>query len=262
MKNPFRRTESVDRSGPMSLIEHLVELRGRLMKAVAAVFIGGVIGFLLYHRVLDWLVQPYCDVKRHFGATTTCKLVVTDPLESLSIRLKLSAYLGLLIASPVVLWQLWRFITPGLYAKEKKYAIPFVASSILLFIAGAALAIVTFSKTLEFFAAFGGHDLELLYTPGKYLGLLILMMVIFGLGFEFPVVLTFLQVAGVLHWRRLVAWRRYAIVGIFVVDAIITPSGDPITLLAMAIPMCIFYEISILIGRLLLKRPTPASMQT
>ncbi len=263
MKNPFRRwTTSVDRSGPMTLVEHLVELRSRLIKAVVALFLGAVIGFLLYHRVLDWLVRPYCDVKRDFDATSTCKLVVTDPLESLSIRLKVSAYIGLLIASPVVLWQLWRFITPGLYAKEKKYAVPFVASSIVLFIAGAGLAILTFSKTLEFFAAFGGSDLELLYTPGKYLGLLILMMVIFGLGFEFPVILTFLQVAGVLHWRRLVEWRRYAIVGIFVVDAVITPSGDPITLLAMAVPMVLFYEISILIGRLLLKRPIPASMRS
>jgi sec-independent protein translocase protein TatC len=256
MRNPLRRRAApTDRSGPMTLVEHLVELRSRLIKTLLAVALGAVIGFLLYGRVLDWLVQPYCDVKRSFDATTTCRLVVTDPLESLSIRLKLSAYLGLLIASPVVLWQLWRFITPGLYAKEKRYAIPFVASSVLLFLAGAGLAILTFSKTLEFFAAFGGNDLELLYTPGKYLGLLILMMVIFGLGFEFPVVLTFLQVAGVLHWRRLASWRRYAIVSIFVVDAVITPSGDPVTLLAMALPMVIFYEISILIGRFVLRRP-------
>jgi sec-independent protein translocase protein TatC len=258
MWNPFRRwSASVDRSGPMTLVEHLVELRSRLIKAIVAVLVGAVVGFLLYNRVLDWLVHPYCDVKRDFGATTTCRLVVTDPLESLSIRLKLSAYIGLLLASPVVLWQLWRFITPGLYANEKRYAVPFVGSSILLFVGGAGLAIATFSKTLQFFAAFGGSDLELLYTPGKYLGLLIMMMVIFGLGFEFPVVLTFLQVAGVLHWRRLVAWRRYAIVGIFVVDAVITPSGDPVTLLAMAVPMCLFYEISILIGRFLL-RPGPS----
>lgn len=255
MRNPLRRRRApVDRSGPMTLIEHLTELRSRIIKALLAVAAGAVAGFLLYGSVLDWLVEPYCDVKRSIDADTTCRLVVTDPLESFSIRLKLSSYLGFLFASPVVLWQLWRFVTPGLYAREKRYAVPFVASSVLLFAAGAALAIWTFPRTLEFFAAFGGNDLELLYTPGKYLGLLIMMMLIFGLGFEFPVILTFLQVAGVLHWRRLVAWRRYAIVLIFVVDAVITPSGDPVTLLAMAVPMYLFYEVSILLGRFVLRR--------
>ncbi|HEY2331429.1 MAG TPA: twin-arginine translocase subunit TatC [Acidimicrobiales bacterium] len=244
----------------MTLVEHLVELRSRLIKATIAVALGAVVGFFLYNRVLDVLVRPYCDVKASFDATTTCKLVVTYPLESLTIRLKVSMYLGFLLASPVVLWQLWRFITPGLYDREKRYAVPFVTSSIMLFVAGAALAIVTFPKTLDFFAAFGGSNLELLYTPGKYLGLLVLMMLMFGFGFEFPVVLCFLMVAGVLRWQQLAAVRRYAIVGIFVVVAVITPSGDPITLLALSIPMCIFYEVSIQIGRFLIqRRPEPTT---
>ena len=251
----WRRAEArPDPDRAMTLVEHLTELRSRVIKAAVAVAAGAIVGFLLYNTVLDWLVDPYCAVKHAQDATSACRLVVTDPLESMTIRLKLATYLGFLFASPIVLWQLWRFITPGLYAREKRYAVPFVASSVLLFVAGAGLAILTFSKTLEFFAAFGGSELELLYTPGKYLRLLILMMVIFGLGFEFPVILTFLQVARVLTWQRLVTWRRWAIVGIFVVDAVITPSGDPVTLLAMAIPMCIFYEVSILIGRFLLRR--------
>jgi sec-independent protein translocase protein TatC len=238
----------------MTLLDHLVELRGRLIKMAVAVAIGMVLGFFLYNHVLRLLVEPYCDVKRAQDPTSSCRLVVTDPLESFSIRLKLSAFLGFGLASPVVLWQFWRFITPGLHRREKRYAVPFVVSSIVLFLLGAALAVVTFPKTLEFFAAFGGDDLTLLYTPGKYLGLLVLMMAIFGLGFEFPVVLVFLQIPGVLHWRRLASWRRYAYVGIFVVDAVITPSGDPVTLLAMAVPMCIFYEVSVLIGRFALRR--------
>jgi sec-independent protein translocase protein TatC len=238
----------------MSLVDHLAELRHRLFVALIALAIGMVFGFLLYHRVLDWLVHPYCDVKHSVDPRSTCRLVVTDPLESFSIRLKMSGYLGLLFASPVVLWQLWRFITPGLKDNEKRYAIPFIVSSIALFLMGAALAIATFPKTLDFLAAFGGSDLELLYTPTKYLGLLVMMMLIFGLGFEFPIVLVFLEIAHVLKWQQLAKYRRYAIVGIFVVDAVITPSGDPITLLAMAIPMCLFYEISILIGRFALRR--------
>lgn len=243
-----------DPSGAMSLVEHLAELRRRLVISLLALAVGMVVGLLLYDPVLDFLVEPYCDVKRGIDPDAACRLVVTDPLESFSIRLKLSAYLGLLVASPVILWQLWRFITPGLYEKEKRYAIPFVASSIVLFLLGASLAIWTFPKTLDFFAAFGGTELELLYTPGKYLGLLTMMMLIFGLGFEFPVVLVFLELAGVLSWRTLATFRRYAIVGIVVVDAVITPSGDPITLLAMAVPMIVFYEAAILIGRFAIRR--------
>jgi sec-independent protein translocase protein TatC len=153
-----------------------------------------------------------------------------------------------------VLWQLWRFITPGLHPGEKRFAIPFVVSSVILFAAGAVTAFLTFPKTLDFLAAFGGDQLTLLYTPGKYLGLLTLMMLIFGLAFEFPVLLTFLQLAGIVSWRRLVSWRRYAIVLIFLVGAIITPSGDPITLVALGAPMVLFYEASIAIGRFGLKR--------
>jgi sec-independent protein translocase protein TatC len=246
----------------MTLVEHLRELRSRLIKSLVALAVGACIGFVLYDPVLDVLVEPYCDVKADQVDNATdlgpadqgCDLVVTDPLESFSIRLKLSTYIGLLIASPVVMWQIWRFITPGLYAREKRFAIPFVASSVFLFALGAVTAWLTFPKTLQFFAAFGGDSLTLLYTPGKYLGLLTVMMLVFGLAFLFPIVLIFLQLAGVLSWRKLASWRRYAIVVIFVIDAVITPSGDPITLIAMAIPMVLFYEISILIGRFAIKR--------
>jgi sec-independent protein translocase protein TatC len=247
--------------GRMTLVEHLRELRSRLIKALAALAVGACIGFLLYDPVLDLLVDPYCDVKADQvdradlqPGEEGCDLVVTDPLESFSIRLKLSTYLGFLLASPVVLWQLWRFVTPGLYPREKRFAIPFVASAVFLFALGAVTAWLTFPKTLQFLAAFGGDSLTLLYTPGKYLSLLTIMMLVFGLAFLFPIVLVFLQLAGILTWRRLSSWRRYAIVLIFLVDAIITPSGDPVTLIAMALPMVLFYEASILIGRFVLKR--------
>ncbi len=256
-----RRSGDAD-GGRMTLVEHLAELRSRLIKAMLALLVGASIGFVLYQPVLDVLVEPYCDVKTDQVDSATdlgpgdqgCDLVVTDPLESFSVRLKLSTYIGLLIASPVVFWQLWRFITPGLYSREKRLAIPFVASSVFLFALGAVTAWLTFPKTLQFLAAFGGDSLTLLYTPSKYLGLLTIMMLVFGLAFLFPVLLVFLQMAGILSWRRLSSWRRYAIVLIFVVDAVITPSGDPITLIAMALPMVLFYEASILIGRFVLKR--------
>ncbi len=122
----------------------------------------------------------------------------------------------------------------------------------VLFVAGALLAIVTFSKTCSTSSLLSaGATSSSFYTPNNYLSLLVLMMLVFGLGFEFPVVLCFLMAAGVLKWQQLAAVRRYAIVGIFVVVAVITPSGDPVTLLALSVPMCIFYEVSIQLGRVL-----------
>ncbi|MBW3546711.1 MAG: twin-arginine translocase subunit TatC [Actinobacteria bacterium] len=250
-----RRTEEPLGSSPqpaadesMTLVEHLNELRSRLVKAIIALVIGGVVGFLLYQPVLEILQAPYCEISEE------CTFIVTDPLESFSIRLKVSAYVGLLLASPVVLWQLWRFITPGLYENEKRYAIPFVLSSVVLFLLGAGLALWTFPNALEFLVKIGGESLEPLYTPNKYLSLVIFMMLAFGVGFEFPIVLVFLQVAGMLTWQRLASWRRWAVVGIFVMVAVVTPSGDPFTLFALALPMYLFYESSILVGRFVLKR--------
>ena len=233
----------------MTLIDHLTELRNRIIKVMLAIAVGGVIGFLLYNRVLHLLQDPYCEV-----SPKQCDFIVTDPLEGFSIRLKISAYIGFLIASPVVLWQLWRFVTPGLYAKEKKYAIPFVVSGVILFVMGAAIALLTFPQALRFLVNVGGDSVQPLYTPGKYISLIIFMMLAFGAGFEFPIVLVFLQLARVVTWQKLASWRRYAIVVIFIIDALITPSQDPVSLLALAIPMAIFYEISILLGRFVLRR--------
>jgi len=240
--------------GRMSLVEHLTELRSRLIKAVLAVALGMVAGFLLYDRVLDFLIQPYCDI---LPPDRECRLIITDPLEGFSVRFKVSGYVGLLLASPVVLWQLWRFVTPGLHPTEKRYAVPFVATSISLFVLGAGLALWSLPRALEFLVAIGGEQLETFYTPGKYLSLAIFMMLSFGVGFLFPVLLTFLQLAGIISPQSLARVRRYAIVGIFVTAAVITPSGDPVTLCALAVPMTIFYEGSILIGKIARRRRDP-----
>jgi sec-independent protein translocase protein TatC len=246
------RKEGAAGAAHMSLGEHLSELRSRVIKCGLAIAAGAVVGWALYAQIMDLLIGPYCEI---LPAGRECTLIVTDPLEGFSIRIKLAAYVGLLLASPVVLWQLWRFITPGLYDKEKRYAVPFVLSSVVLFVLGAALALWSFPRALDFLVAVGGQDLEPFYTPGRYLSLVVFMMLAFGIGFEFPVVLMFLQIAGVLHWRTLASWRRYAIVIIFAATAIITPSGDPFTLVTLAVPLCLFYEANIQIGRFILKRP-------
>jgi sec-independent protein translocase protein TatC len=243
-----RRRRARPEGQAMTLVEHLTELRARIIISMIAVAGGAVIGFVLFDPVLDLLQEPYCEVSED------CTFIVTDPLESFSIRIKVAAYLGLLIASPVVLWNLWRFVTPGLYPREKKYAIPFVVSGVVLFVLGAAVAMYTFPQALRFLVSVGGDSIEPFYTPGKYISLIIFMMLAFGAAFEFPIVLVFLQLAGVLTWRRLSSWRRYAIVLIFLFAAVITPSQDPISLMAMSVPMVIFYEIAILIGRFVIRR--------
>jgi len=235
---------SVDR---MTIIEHLAELRSRLIKAVLAVVIGSTVGFVVSNRVLRLLTDPYCTAQKG----RDCRLVVIDPLEGFATRLKLAVFVGVLLAAPVVLWQIWRFVTPGLHKKEKRYAIPFIASSILLFAGGAFVAVATFPKALEFLIGIGGPDLVPLFSPSRYLRLYILIVVAFGLSFEFPILLVFLQLARILRSEQLKKWRRGAIVTIFIFAAVITPSQDPFTLFAMALPMCAFYEVSILLGRLL-----------
>jgi sec-independent protein translocase protein TatC len=234
----------------MTLVEHLTELRRRLFISMIAVVVGGIVAFVLYDHILSFLIHPYCSV---LPPGKKCSLFIQDPLEGFAARLKVAGYGGLMMALPVVLWQIWRFITPGLRPKEKRYAIPFVGTSMVLFFSGAALAYITFSKALSFLQSVGGSNFQEIYSPSKYLRLILLMFFAFGLSFEFPVVLVALELTGVITSKKLRGWRRQAFLIIVIFAAVITPSQDPYTLFAMSIPMYIFYEASILIGRLLKK---------
>jgi sec-independent protein translocase protein TatC len=229
----------------MSLGEHLGELRGRVLRILVAVMVGGVVGFVAYPQILHLLQEPYCQVARR------CQLYVTGPLDGLSLRVKVAGYAALVLASPVILWQVWRFITPGLSRNEKRYAVPFVASSIALFGAGATLAFFVFPHALQFLGSVGGPSLHQIYTPSSYLGLILALMTVFGVTFEFPVVLVALELAGIVTPKALARWRRWAFVGVVTLAAVITPSGDPLSMLALAVPLYVFYEISIILGRLL-----------
>jgi sec-independent protein translocase protein TatC len=231
----------------MTLGEHLAELRRRVVISVVAFAIGSVVAFVVYPNILHFLQEPYCRVAGH----RRCQLYVTGPLDGLSLRIKLATYGGVFLASPVILWELWRFITPGLHNNEKRYAIPFVASSIVLFAFGAFLAFVSFPHALQFLQNIGGPSLQQIYDPNKYLSLIVALMAVFGLTFEFPVILVSLELVGVVSPRKLASWRRWAIVLIVVFAAVITPSGDPFSMLALAVPMYVFYEVSILLGKFL-----------
>ena len=243
----------------MSLMAHLTELRDRIIKIVLAVVVGMVVSFLLYDTIFDFLIEPY--LKECSNSVSDCKLLALDPLEGFGVRMKLAAYGGIFLAMPVILWQLWRFITPGLYEHEKKYAIPFMISALTLFLLGAGIAYYTLPQALSFLQQIGGDNIVTAYAPGKYFTLISYMMLAFGIGFEFPIVLVFLQVVGVITPGTLRKVRRYAVVGICVLVAVITPSGDPFSMLALSVPMLIFYEVSIIIGRYIERRrkvATPA----
>jgi len=235
----------------MSLMEHLVELRSRIFKCAIAVAIGAVLGWLVYPAVFDLLVEPLKELSKNPNVKD--KLISLDPLEVFMLRVKMSAYIGLILAMPFLLWQLWQFIAPGLYQNERRYASAFVLSATLLFLLGASIAYFTLPEALKFLQSLGGSNIEYQYSPQKYLMLIIYMMVAFGAGFQFPIVVVFLQLVGIVSPQQLASFRRFAIVIIFVVAAVITPSADPISLFALAIPMTIFYEISIIIGRLVVR---------
>jgi sec-independent protein translocase protein TatC len=248
---------TAERASPeqgMTLVEHLSELRHRLIICVVAVGLGMLAGFILYPQIFDVLIQPYKDIAGSHPTIGGGRLLQTDPLEGFTIRMRTSVYAGVGFAMPVLLWQIWRFVSPGLYANEKRYAVPFVVSALVLFVLGATLAYFTLPRAFDFLIDIGGEGFVTGYTAGKYFRLITYMMLAFGIGFEFPIVLIFFQMAGIVETNTLRRARRFAIVGICILVAVITPSGDPISMLMLSVPMVLFYEIAILIGAFIAKR--------
>ena len=246
----------------MTLGEHLGELRRRVIICAVAFAVGATIAVIAYQPILNFLLHPLCSVdassahhtvKGSLSVTTngSCSLFVTSPLDGLSLRVKIALFGGLVLASPVILFQIWRFVTPGLKATERRYAIPFVLSAFLLFLLGAATAYITLPHALGWLKSVGGPNLQTIYDPIPYLGLIILMMTIFGLTFEFPVVLVSLELARVVTPARLLRSWRWAVIIIVVVAAVFTPSSDPFSMFALALPLVVFYFLSIGIGKLL-----------
>jgi sec-independent protein translocase protein TatC len=244
-----------DEQGKMTLFEHLAELRKRVIICILAVAAGTVLAWFFYDNAVRFMTEPYHTFVLHHSAKDITKgnLVTNGPLEGFTTRLKVSVYGGMALASPVLFWELWRFITPGLYKNEKRYVVPFVTAAVTLFAAGVTTAILVFPKALTWLIDVSGTGIVPLFSPARYFTLYVSMCLIFGAVFMYPLVVVFLEIAGVVPsatWRR---WRRPAIVVISLVAAVITPSSDPFSFLAMAVPMLLFYEGSILIGRALHK---------
>jgi sec-independent protein translocase protein TatC len=251
----WRRKTPEERAGTMSLIDHLKELRHRLVICLWAIVLGSVVGFFLYGPTMDLIQEPYCDFLRTHPDKAPfdngCSLIFLGAIDGFLITVKVVVFLAFVVALPVILYQLWAFIVPGLTMRERKWAIPFVALSILLFLLGGLAALVTLPKALDFLLGVGGDFVSPLLTVDKYVGFVIFTILAFGLGFEFPILLVSLSAAGVLTHDAMRRYRRQVILGLSIFAAVITPSPDPISMLALLIPLYLFYEGAIIVSRLL-----------
>lgn len=240
----------------MTIVEHLGELRRRVIICVVAVAVCAVVVFFLYEPILRFLSGPYRELTRGdtgCGGTPEegCDLIVTGPLEPFMVRVRIAGYGGLALAVPIVAWQIWRFIVPALHRRERRYGLLFGIAAVVLFAAGAVVAWFTIEEALSFLFGMGGSSLQPFVSADRYLTLVSLMFLAFGVAFELPLLVLGLLLAGVVDTRQLRRARRWVVVGITVFAAVITPSQDPVSLLFMAVPMYLLYEAAILIGRLL-----------
>jgi sec-independent protein translocase protein TatC len=255
----LKRRRDRKSGGSMTVIEHLDELRSRLMKAMGALAVVAIVAFVFYPTILEFLIQPLDALppelkKKILTQGNDPNLTVTGPLEGLNVRLKVTALLAVIFASPLWLYQLWAFVTPGLTMKEKKYAFPFVASSVLLFAIGTTFAYVTLPAALRFLVGIAGPDVTVLFGAQQYINFVGLMLLAFGLCFQLPLVLFFLGLVGVVTVQQLRDHRRMAAVGTAGLSAVVTPTQDPFTMLAMWIPLYVLFELTILLLALRARR--------
>ncbi|MEE2040736.1 twin-arginine translocase subunit TatC [Nocardiopsis sp. CT-R113] len=228
----------------MPLMEHLRELRSRLTKAAIALAAGAVVGYLLYDYVWAFLVEPYCSLPvSQVNGPDDCSLIVTGPFDAFFVAFKVWLFVGALVSAPFWLYQLWAFVAPALHGREKKYAYIFAPLAALLFAAGAALAYAITSMALTMLFGFLPDDADPFLTIGEYLNYMLIMMGMFGVGFVLPLLVILLNISGVLPHAAIAKWRRVIIFSAFLIAAVITPA-EPISMLALAVPLVLLFEIA------------------
>jgi sec-independent protein translocase protein TatC len=239
----------------MTIVEHLEELRRVLIISAAAWLIAAAVAFVFRNQIIDILLHPILPTLHNVNNGNQGRVQVLNPLEPLTIAFKVAAVAGVIGALPVITWQVWNFVSPGLRPVEKRFAAPFFASSLLLFAAGATFAYFVMPLGLNFLANFlPSQDIAYNVEFSQYLNFFMLLIVIFGVTFEMPIVLILLGMLGIVSSRSLRRRRRAFIIGIIFAALIITPGADPFTPTALAIPLIIFFEASILVLDRLLHR--------
>ncbi|HEX2050747.1 MAG TPA: twin-arginine translocase subunit TatC [Actinomycetota bacterium] len=242
------------RAAVMTVVEHLDELRRRLILSAVAFVLFATVAFFFFDEFSDFLLRPLCGLPREQLGPNGCRLVIGHPIEGFTVRLKVSAMGGLVAASPVWLYHLWAFVVPALTPSEKRYALPFVTTSVTLFAIGATFAYLTLQTGLRFLFALGGDNFVPFLRAQEYLDFVGLVLVAFGVTFELPLILFFLGLAGAVSVDQLRRGRRIAAVSITALAAVVTPSQDPYTMLVMAVPLYVLYEATIALLALVIRR--------
>lgn len=242
-------------TGDMSLVEHLKELRRRVIISTLAVIAGAVVGFIWYQNAPgpipplgEILRGPYCGVdpelRADFTSSGECRLLATSAMEMFMLRLKIGALAGAVLAAPVWLYQIWKFITPGLLRNERRWTISFVTIAVMLFLSGTVLAYFSLSIGLNYLLTIGSDFQTAALTGQEYFSFVVAIMIIFGVSFEIPLVIVMLNLVGVLRYESVRTKRRHTIVVIFIFSALITPAQDPYSLTILAIAIILLVELA------------------
>ena len=238
----LRSQQQANPDGRMSLIDHLRELRNRVVKIALAVLVGAGVAWGFYNRIWAFIQRPYCQAVGHCQVNVPGhSLVLNGVMDGFYLHLKVAIIVGVIITSPIWLYQIWAFVAPGLYSRERRWSYTFIGTAVPLFGLGCFFAYLAMSRGLNFFISMSG-GFTVLYTADTYIGYWIAMIIGFGLCFEVPLFLVMLNLARVVTHERFKKWRRIILFCIFVFAGIASPSPDPLTMLLLAGPCVVLVE--------------------